>query len=111
MAARKRILVKMIRAVHLLARAMLAIAMEAVGPLGAAAGHLARAMAKVEVKKRRQTKNILLHRVVNILVLVVQLGASGGVVVGALRMLMGDPSINCRVDPTISCKPTGEPRG
>ena len=76
MAARKRILVKMLRArvVHLLARAMLAIAMEVVGPLGAAAGHLARAMAKVEVKKRRQTKNILLHRILDILVLVAQLG-------------------------------------
>ena len=87
------------RVVHLLARAMLAIAMEVaghletkakaevelirameVGPLGAAAGDLARAMAKVELKKRRQTKNILLHLLLNILVLVAQLGASGGAI-------------------------------
>ena len=32
-----------------------------VGALGAAAGHLARAMAKVELKKRRQTMEIPLH--------------------------------------------------
>ena len=53
-----------------------------VGPLGAVAGHLeTRAMAKVQLSQRRQTKNILLHRVLNILVLVAQLG---------------DSSINCR---------------